>query len=280
MSSPSPSVWSRHAAQWAQVGPPLRPSVEDSDLLSAQLTATGVLSDPHACGLVLGVTPEIVQLPSLNDRRLWAVDHNVDMVRSLWDDGTEGARSGRHRALVARWQDLPLPASTIQFALGDGSLTALPAAQDVHEVLASLRRVLVPDAALTLRCFIRPDQAEAAESLPERVAAGDVRSFDALKWRLVMSLCHPLSGESRLADAAEAFDRLFPDRSALADATGWSRAKIDTIDAYRRSAARYHFSTLAGLEALLAPDWPIQTVSFPSYELGDRCPTVTARRRP
>ena len=70
-----------------------------------------------------------------------------------------------------------------------------------------------------------------------------------------------------------------PSSAALAASTGWAVPTIETIEAYRGATSRYFFPTLRQLRRLIAP-WFIELAcEIPTYELGERCPTLTLERR-
>ena len=88
-----------------------------------------------------------------------------------------------------------------------------------------------------------------------------------------------ITGISERGEVWRAFDPAGPDRAALADRLGWSRASIDTIDAYRDVGTPYTFPTLDEMRTVTDPLFDEIEVQIPSYELGDRCPTVIYRKR-
>ena len=55
--------------------------------------------------------------------------------------------------------------------------------------------------------------------------------------------------------------------------------EIRTIEAYRGQPDAYWFPTVAELEAALEDAFVLVERHFPSYEMGDRCPTYLFRRR-
>ena len=79
----SEGVWFRHARQWNRVGTPLRPSAEDGEAMMA-LARPYLASSRSPTVVVLGVTPEVVQLPWPARTRLLAVDHSADMIAHVF----------------------------------------------------------------------------------------------------------------------------------------------------------------------------------------------------
>jgi len=72
-----------------------------------------------------------------------------------------------------------------------------------------------------------------------------------------------------------AFESIFPDRHALAQAGHWPLETINTIDAYKDAPTRFTFPTLQALQNQCAPWFNCRDISYGHYELADRCPTIT-----
>jgi SAM-dependent methyltransferase len=215
--------WPHHARQWALVGPPLRPGAGDVARLCGEV-------GPDARVLLLGVTPELAGVPC---RSLVAVDRSAAMIEAIFPPGPAAA------AVRGDWCALPLADRSIDVAIGDGSLSNLRFPDQYVGFAGELRRVLAPGGKAALRVFTSP------------APAAPPASFHALKWQIAMAIAPP---DRNVAVAAihAAFDAQHPDRAALAARTGWPRAEIDTIDAYRGADLRYSFPTLLEVCGALA----------------------------
>lgn len=176
------------------------------------------------------------------------------------------------QALQTKWQSLPLPTGCADVVVGDGSLNALPSLTDYRPVLAEAARVLKWGGRLVLRCFVSPDEPEPLEEIVGDAMAGRIGSMHAFKWRLAMAL----TGDDGIPVTTihAAFQRLLPDRAALAGWTGWPRDSIDTIDAYQDVGTRYTFPTLGSVSAFAQPYLRMVAVRYGDYELAERCPTI------
>lgn len=270
-STPQGAVWMRHAVQWARVGPPLRPSEEDRHLFSA-LVAPAL--QPGATVGILGVTPELVQLPWPSGVRIQAFDHSPAMVEAVWAPNP----AVPSEVCVTRWESLPCADGSLDAAVGDNSLGVLASLGDQEPVLRSLARVLRPGGLLVLRYFVRPDDPESPDAVISDVFSGRVRSFHALKWRVAMTLAETPGFSVAVSDIHRLFERMFPDREQLAAAGGWPVELIDTIDAYAGAPTRFTFSTLDAALANAGPWFQVVDVRRGSYELAERCPVVALRR--
>ena len=123
-----------------------------------------------------------------------------------------------------------------------------------------------------------PDEPETVEQVVDAILARRAPSFFGARWRLGMALAG--SGNVAVAAIHEAFERAFPDRDALARATGWSRATIDLIDAYRGSDLVYSFLTRRDLLDTVADTFVgARFVSSGDYPRAERYPLLVAERR-
>lgn len=269
--------WAAHAEQWSRVGPPLRPCLEDLHRLQAAWVNSlpqGLPTRPIEI-LLLGVTPEIAIFPWASDFNLTAVDASAMMIQAVWPGNAPG-----RRAVLGDWLSLPFGAAAFDLILCDCGLVVI-ADMDLFTPLSrELQRVLRPDGRVVLRHFSRPDNPESVADLTLAVAAGGVGNFNELKLRLLMALQGDRAdlGVS-LSETFDCFERLFPDREALAARLGCSLAIISTIDAYRGRNARYAFPTVAEV-ADAFETFSLLLGPAGQYELADRCPVFSLTPKP
>ena len=249
--------WDSFARRVGRLQPPLAPHPADVAAIAQAIAGR----DDHV--LLLGMTAALFGL----GRRLTAADWNPAMIAALWPGDSPG-----RSAVAADWRELAAPVVPITAIIGDGSLNMLEWPADFARLAARLITI-APGAVLALRCFLTPS-AGAAETLADLVTAPP-GGFHALKWRIAMALAAD-AGQPMVAvaDIAATFDRLFPDRAALAARAGWDDAVIAEIDAYRGSAARYAFPTAAQLLAALGDPPGAVFVPASGYELAERCPLL------
>lgn len=243
-------------------------------MLSALQTVFDATDGPCKIAL-LGVTPELVQLPWPQKVVLDAFDHSADMIARVWRPHPT-VDSSVHKA---DWRALPLEAETLNAVVGDGSLNVLPELGQYPAVLKELHRVLVAQGHVVIRCFIRPDVVEPVPAIVAAALAGQVGSFHGLKWRLAMALAGLSGACVAVSDIHAVFEASFSSRFALSEATGWPQEQIDTIDAYRGSPTRYTFPTLDQMREQCERWFDVVKVAYGSYESADRYPTLTLVRK-
>ena len=226
--------------------------------------------------LVLGVTPELAVLPWPASTTVLAIDRSEAMVGALWAGAGDVAAAS---AACGDWRALPCTDGTIDIVVGDGCFTPLEYPHDYRAVTDEVRRVLAPDGRFVMRVFVPPAAREDLESIADDLHAGRIAGFHAFKWRLVMAV-HARSVEGATLGAVwEAWHAMCPDRSALMTKLGWSADTIATIDAYRDTGTVYSFPTLEEIRATVSASFTELSCHVPTYELGDRCPTLVWRAR-
>lgn len=212
--------------------------------------------------LLLGVTPEL----ALATPDLVAIDWSAPMIAGVWP-GNAIDRS----VVEADWFAMPFAANSFGAAIGDGALNMLHWPDGYRAVCESLRQVLRPGARIVIRCFITPNTPESLAELIRETLAGRVANFHGFKWRLAMAARR--AGSPNIAARAiwEAFEAAFPDRTALAAATGWPLATIAEIDDYAVSTLTKSFPTRAELRQAVAD---AVFVESEGYDLAERCPLL------
>jgi len=265
----SRGVWETHARQWQRVGVPLRPSEDDARLMM-DLANPLLAHSTRPRIVVLGVTPEVVQLPWPDGSDLLALDHSAEMIARVWQSHPRIQSSVRK----ALWQDTPLESHSVDLVVGDGSLNVLPCMEDYANLFVELVRILRREGGFIVRCFVRPVGQESMGEVVKAALNGQIRSFHALKWRVAMTLSEGPDFSVPVSDIHATFSSHFPDRNRLAEIARWSPEVIDTIDAYRGLDTRYTFPTLEALRDATAALLEMEAPTYGKYELSTRCPTV------
>jgi SAM-dependent methyltransferase len=251
--------------RWARIGPPLRP---DADVVAAFRQA---IASHDENLLLLGVTQELAGL----GQTLTAVDKNEQMIANVWP----GDSAGR-KALEGNWLSLPFADDAFTAAIGDGSANWPTYPGDLRSFFAEMARVIRPGGILALRVFLTPEYPEAIGEVREHTMRRGIESFHAFKWRLAMAVVSR-AGDPNIPVAIirDNFDRLFFDRRALSEATGWPMEVIETIDAYKGSPDIYSFPTLSQMKAVIPENFRnLRIVDSGHYELADRCPLLVMER--
>jgi SAM-dependent methyltransferase len=254
--------WQNFAGHWNRLGSPMRPSAEDVAHFRAALGEM-----PGDC-LLLGVTPELADLST----RLTAIDNSADMIGALWPQDK--------RAILGDWLDMPFGDASFDNIVGDGCPVLLGFPRQQARLFAEAARLLKPGGKLLLRAFVCSAQAESPAQVCHAARQGNIKGFHAFKWRLSMAIASQTPGYTFcISETLRTFDRHFPDRQQLADATGWAMQDIATLDLYRDSTALYSYPPLSELRKLL-PDMLVETgLMHGHYELAERCPLLVLERR-
>lgn len=268
--------WKDHARQWSHVGQPLRPGPEDVAFTHAAIREwlrTSGRTDPTL--LVLGVTPELCGLPLNGNSRVVAVDSSTEMISALW---RESARPNAS-VICADWRSIPLADGSINLVLADGSFSALSYPSGYVGLGSELRRLLRPGGRCIIRCFAQLEKPEVIGDVFTDLTRGRIGNFHILKWRLVMALQPNLEAGVSVGSVWQALDDEWKDRDLLAQQFGWPTAEVRTIENYRNVETRYTFPTLAQYREFFSSiGFAIINLTTPSYELGERCPTLVLER--
>jgi hypothetical protein len=99
-------------------------------------------------------------------------------------------------------------------------------------------------------------------------------NFHVFKFRLLMALHNSPTEGVLLNTAYRTVCDAIPDRAAVARELGWPLESINTIDAYKDVSGRYFFPCLAQFRELMCGDLRELDCLVPTYEMGERCPTL------
>lgn len=249
--------WQSYAHHWNKLSSPLRPHPDDIRIYARELS-----TDKKT--LLLGVTPEI---PGLKLTGV-AVDRNAEMIDHVWP------KPAGWEVMLASWLKLPLSDQSVNQIIGDGAMTMMRFPDEYSMLLDELRRVLHPRGKIVLRLFTLPERLETPADVRSELAAGRISSFHAFKWRLAMSLAPFSKGEVLAREVLGTFNRMYPDRLALLESTGWPAETLDTIDVYKHSTNTLSFPSLKQMHGLFSSYFDQIRYEYGSYELSECCPIV------
>ena len=269
--------WEELSRRWNEMGPPVRPARQDTDLL--QRVTDQALADAGRAAprvLVLGVTPEIATMRWPARTRLLALDSSEAMIRNVWParEVTDGT------AALADWLAMPVRDGAYDLIVGDGSLSVPRHPEGSFALVREMRRVLKDDGALAMRMFTRPETTESLESIFSDLRNGRIGSLDFLKWRLVMALHGDLTAGTRMGDVWDAWQENVPDPGELMRSLGWPPEAPRILEGLRGMDARLTFPTLREARAALSREFVETACMCPDYETGNRYPTVLLRPKP
>jgi hypothetical protein len=221
--------------------------------------------------LVLGVTPELCGLPMHVSSRVTAMDKSTDMIGAIWP----GRVRARDEVVCADWRWMPLAGSSIDLVLADCPFSSLPYPLGYSALCAELDRVLRRPGRCVVRCYAQTEKRETIDDVFTDLDMGRIGNFHVLKWRLAMALqLHADVGVS-VGSVWSALHSAWKDLDLLAERFAWPIEQVRTIESYRNMETRYTFPTFAQYRRIFsAVGLSVIEVSTPSYELGERCPTL------
>jgi hypothetical protein len=266
--------WNSWARQWGLLGPPFVPSPADLDFVLRSIKqCSDRLNGEGLAALILGVTPEIAKLPWPAGTNLTALDESPEMIRYVWP----GSTAQSERVLCGDWLDPPLSPRSFDLVIGDGVLSMLPFPAAYRRLAATMASLARAGATWNLRLFVRPDPPEPPAAVIDDLLANRIGNFHAFRLRLVMAMHgDDDSNGVRVADVWRYWEAAGIDTTRLLE-RGWPIDVIRVIDAYRESRSVYSFPPLEAAVAAISEFAELTQITRPTYELGERCPSVSFR---
>ena len=268
------AYWEARADRW-HVEPPLSPHDDDVRFWEQRAQARTREGAPQVA-ILLGVTSALATMRWPAHTQLTSIDWSLGMLQRVLPRDRVRARLW---LLRADWRELPIAASSIDFALGDGCFTAFPDFGGAAAVAAEVARVLKPGGEFCIRCFRRPDAMPSIDALFESLLAGRIANLELFRWMAAIAL----QGESRhgvaLGEVWEAWNARVPRPREMQQRLGWTDVAVANFDAWRGARSRYFFPSLAEIAELAAPGLEIALCDYPGYEWGEQFPRLSLRRR-
>jgi len=266
--------WVNLAKSWDLRKSPLRPAPEDIRIVENEVRRWYTSVQPgQIAAAVLGATPELARMSWPRAPRLLAIDKSQAMLRGVWPGAALGCGT-----VCAEWTALPLADASLDLILGDGCFSAVTG-DKYRPFSRAMRRVIRGTGRVFMRYFLRPERSEPVSGIVADLWAGRIGNVHSFKWRLSMALHGTLAEGVRLDRIWDAWHEAVPEPERLAKNLDWPLPEILTMDDFRGVAARYTFPTLAEARAAVSGEFEEIACHYPSYELGERCPTLVLRPR-
>ncbi len=262
--------WQNYPKLCELYGSPLRPDSEDLDFLKLEVLPRLKSSSSQSKTVVLlGVTPEIATLPWSEDTDILAIDNSPGMVSAVfpWD-------KARGKAICGDWGKIPLADNSCDLVVGDGSFNCLDYPNGYQRVWQEIFRVLKPTGLLSVRFFLRPSQSEDIKTVFAQLRGKSIGNFHVFKWRLAMALQKSIEEGIPVAKIWQIANQEIPEPEKLLQSLDWPIELLNTINIYKDSPNIYSFPTLQEVRESFSSHFTEVSCSFPSYELGERCPTL------
>ena len=225
--------------------------------------------------LLLGVTPAIVRMQWPERTSLLAVDNSTAMAQALWSRDVP-----RNRWVVCgHWLAMPRRDRSCDVVIGDGSMNCVRYPDDFRAVAAEVCRLLRDDGIFVSRCFLQPAVPERPEDVFADLFRTTIPSFHHFKFRLLLAMQRSTQEGIPVKDVYRFWASRNVDLDLLISRTGWERSAIETMELYRDQGTVHTFPTLPEWRSVLLEFFDEISLSTPSYNLGECCPTLVLRRR-
>ncbi|NES17535.1 MAG: class I SAM-dependent methyltransferase [Symploca sp. SIO3E6] len=268
----SGNYWQSIAKLWDLIGSPSRPCDQDLAFIKEQsFPYLESLSPNISQAVMLGVTKEIALLSWPYNVSLLAIDRSPEMIDLVWPK-TEVPKG---KAILGDWKNLPCPDNSCDLVVGDCCFTLLDYPQSYQTVLQEVSRILKPQGLFIMRFFLRPDLSEDIETIFDELKAKAIGNIFVFRWRLAMALQNSPEEGLPVHKIWQRWQQEVSNPDQLMEHLGWPTELLATITNYQNSSAVFTFPTLSEVRQIFLSYFDEVSCHFPSYELGERCPTLT-----
>jgi hypothetical protein len=250
---------------------PLRPhysEIEIVDKAARSLQASQNISKMQV--LLLGVTPEIVNIRWPEGTFLTAVDRSEAMIRAFW----VGDKPSHRRLVRADWFDMPFPAESFDLILADGAFNTQPFPDGYRKLAKCLTRLLKNSGQMSVRIFSQQDPKETPEDVLKYFLENDRLEMDMFTYRLATSLqVSPEQGIYVSKDVIE--DYLIERGIPLADLykkTNMTPPDVTPLPKELRDQNKVSYPTEGQFISAISEFFKVLDKSFGTHELAFRTP--------
>ena len=173
---------------------------------------------------------------------------------------------------------MPLRQRSCDFVVGDGSLNAFRYPNGWRAAVAAIGAVLADRGALVIRCYVRPDEPEDPDNVIADLLGTGIADINHFKFRLFLAM----QRSTEVGCAVREIYRFLRSRvsdDVLRSTADWSDAAVNGFELWRNADTVYTFPTLSEVREVLGRDFCERAVRFPSYALGNSCPTLLLTKR-
>jgi len=225
----------------------------------------------------MGVTPLLASLDWGKGVTVTAVDSSKAMIDALWP----GDVPGRRRAVRGDWRDVRSLGYVYDAAIGDGVFNLMGFPDGLRALLRALSEVLRDGGVLVTRAFTRPAIRERPVDVLTQMYQGQIEEFSMFELRLLMAAQSGVQDGMTLSAAAAMWHDVIRAAGAtsLTGEARWETQATETLQRWNESTFAMTFPTLEEIRNVVCEEFVEMSVAYPSYPLGERCPTVSWRLR-
>lgn len=268
-------TWAGVAEAYATYTSPLRPCRDDVEVVERAVWDWARAHPGQSMrALLLGATPDLATANWPAGATLVAVDSSMSVIKAIWP----GDVCTRRWAACGNWLSLPLRDCSCDIVVGDGSLNAFRYPDGWRAAAAAIRDALSERGVLVIRCYVRPHRPEEPEDVIRDLVGPGIADINHFKFRLFLAMQGSIEAGAPVREIYR-FLRCRVTDGALRSMPGWSPAAVEGFELWRNADTVYTFPTLSEVREVLGPFLCERGVSFPSYALGDCCPTLRLTRR-
>jgi hypothetical protein len=248
----------QHSNNWDKLTPPLRPTPAVAEQMSK-------LSLPGPT-LLFGVTPELHAVYS----DLLAIDSNPDMIQHVWPGDTLSKS-----AQISDWNSMQFDKNSFSCIVGDGAITMLDSIDNIISIQARAYDWLKPGGTFVHRLFECPEHEITAEHLIGILSSPATINWNAFKLLMMYYQAQNNCGRNILSSLLKLFNKMVPNREAVALATGWSLDAINTVDFYAGIDTITFKPTRSGWIDMVPPGAiNLKFYKTSGYDLAEYCPIM------
>jgi hypothetical protein len=274
--SENEDVWVSVARHYHEMLPPLAPHAEDIAEFERTVAIFSGLGERSAIeAVMLGITPSIALMNWPSASQITGIEMSAAVIKAIWP----GDIPNKREAKCASWFALSDCKNSCDVVIGDGSFIACRFPQEARMLIKAVRESLRHGGIFIVRVYIRPDKPESLEGVMRDLLTLKYHGIDGFKLRLWLALARSVEDGVAVQEAARVLEEYRVDEKVMMERLGWTAAAVKHLGKWRTSNAVYSFPSLNELRELTNEYFYEESITFPTYCLGNCCPILVLRTK-
>lgn len=178
--------WRQMIASIQNMASPMRPEPKEISFIEKKVKnrVSGIDGQLDLKALLLGVTPEIVDMNWPIGMELEAVDRSEAMADAFW----LGDIPGKRKLTKGNWWDFPATASSFHFIFGDGIFNIQSFPGQFETFASRMSGLLHRNGLAFFRVFTRSENPDSPEKVINQLRSGYISSYQEFRLRFTIAL--------------------------------------------------------------------------------------------
>ena len=264
--------WRQMIVSIKNMGSPMRPEPREISFIEGNVEkwVSDVNGQSNLKALLLGVTPEIVNMNWPIGIELEAVDRSEAMAEAFW----LGDIPGKRKLTQGNWWDFPAAANSFHFIFGDGIFNIQEFPGQFKTFASRMSALLHLDGLAFFRVFTRSENPASPEEVISQLRSGHISSYQDFKLSFTIALQEDASVgyASSIPNVHQALKEMGVSAEELALLRGYSGIAEPMLALSKPQSLQMCFPSQQEFIEAVSPWFHVVEVGYGGHLLAHHCP--------